>query len=102
MFSARIRRSYAGGHALADQRGLQFCHGADDGEHRPPHWAVRVDLILDADEADTKMVEFFQGHQQMPGAAGEAIELPDQDAVNFAVSCGCHEGIKFGSPLPPA
>src|SRR5277367_6087325 len=71
MFSPQLRGSHTSGHAFTDERRLQFCHGANDGEHRPPHRAVRVNLILDADEADAKMVEFFQGHQQMPGAAGE-------------------------------
>jgi hypothetical protein len=36
MLSARLSGSHAGGHALADQRRLQFGHGANDGEQRPP------------------------------------------------------------------
>jgi flavin-dependent dehydrogenase len=57
---------------------------ADDGEHRPTHRAVGVDLILDADEAHTEMVEFLQSRQQqMACAAREAIKFPDQHTIDF-------------------
>ena len=46
MLSSDLGGPHAGGHAFADERGLQFGHGADDGEHRSTHWAVGVYLIL--------------------------------------------------------
>ena len=81
---------------------FQFGHGADDGEHRPAHGAVGVDLILDADEAHAEMVELLQRRQQMARAAREAIEFPDQHAVDLAVSGGRHQGIELRPALPPA
>ena len=35
------RRFHAGGDPFADERRLQFCHGANDGEHGATHGAVR-------------------------------------------------------------
>jgi hypothetical protein len=52
VLASRLGGSHTGGHALADQRGFQLGHGADDGEHRPAHGGVGVHLILDADKAD--------------------------------------------------
>ena len=99
MLTARLSSPHAGGDALADERGLQLGHRADDGEHRPPHRTVGVDLILNADEADAEMVEFFQGHQQMARASREAIEFPDQHAVDLAVSGGRHQAVELGAAL---
>ena len=79
---------------------FEFSHGADDGEHRPTHRAVGVDLILNADEAHTEMVEFLQGRQQVACAAREAIKLPDQHTVDFAISCCCHQSIELRAALP--
>jgi hypothetical protein len=56
-----------------------------NGEHGAPHRAVRVDLILDADEANAEMVELLQCRQQVTRTAGKAIELPDQDTIDLAV-----------------
>ena len=102
MLSARLGGFHSGGHALADQRGLKFRHGADDGEHRPAHGAVGVHLILDADKAHAEMIEFFKRRQQMPGAAREAIEFPDQHAIDFMVSGRRHQGIELRAALPAA
>jgi hypothetical protein len=33
------------------------------------------------------MVEFLQSRQQVARAAGEPIEFPDQNAVDFSISC---------------
>ena len=65
MPSARRGSFHTGGDTFADQRRLKFGHGADDGEHGAAHRAIGVDLILDADKADAKMVEFLQGRQQV-------------------------------------
>ena len=65
MFSSRLSGSHAGGHSLADERGLQFGHCADDGEHRSTHGAVGVDLILYADEAHSEMIELFQRYPRL-------------------------------------
>src|ERR671919_150454 len=48
-------------------------NGTDDREHRSAHRAVRIDLILHADEADAEMFELLERGQQMGGAAREAI-----------------------------
>src|SRR5208337_1026335 len=54
----------------------------------------------DADEADPKVIELFERHQKMARAAGEAVELPDQHAVDLAVPGGRHQGIELGAALP--
>ena len=56
VFSPGFGGPHAGGHAFADERGLQFGHGADDREHCSTHRAVGIHLILDADEAHAEMV----------------------------------------------
>jgi hypothetical protein len=56
VFSACFGRPHAGSHALAEERRLQFGHGADDSEHCPTHGAVGIHLILDADEAHPKVL----------------------------------------------
>ena len=56
----------------------------------PAHGTIGVDLILHADEPNTEMVELFECHEQMARAAGEAVEFPDQHAVDLAVPGGCH------------
>jgi hypothetical protein len=66
---ARLGRPHTGSYPLADQRGLRFGHGADDGEHGPAHGTVGVDLILDADEANAGMIELLRRCQQVLGAA---------------------------------
>jgi hypothetical protein len=49
------------GHAsfdtLRNQGGLQLGHDPNEREHRFPHGALCIDLILEADKADAKMVE---------------------------------------------
>ena len=52
-----LRRGHARFDALRNQRGLQLRHRANDGEHRFPHGALRVNLILKTDKADAEMVE---------------------------------------------
>ena len=68
----------------------------------PAHGAVGIDLILDADEAHAEMVEFFERRQQMARAAREAVEFPDQHAVDLAVSGRRHQGAELGAALPTA
>ena len=63
---------------------------------------VGVHLILNADEADAEMVEFFQGREQMARASREAIEFPDQHAVDLAVSGRRHQAVELGAALPTA
>src|SRR3954469_2860238 len=72
MLAAGFGRAHAGGHALADERGLQLGHRADDGEHRPAHRAFGVDLILDADKAHAEVVERLECRQQVARAASWA------------------------------
>ena len=83
--AARLGGPHAGSDALADERGFQFGHGADDGEHGPAHRAVRVHLVLHTDEAHAEMVELLQRGEQVARAAGEAVKLPHQHAVDFLV-----------------
>jgi len=78
------------------------CHGANDGEHRTAHRAVGIDLVLDADEPDPKVVEFLQGRQQVARTAGEAVEFPDQHAVNVAAPGSHHQGVELGPTLAAA
>ncbi len=99
---ARFGRPHPGGDALADQGRLEFGHGADDGEHGPAHRAVGIDLILHADEADAEMVELLERGEQMARAAGEAVELPDQHAVDLAVAGGGHQRVELRPTLLPS
>ena len=48
------------------------------------------------------MVELFERHQQVARAAGEAVELPDQDAVELAPSRGGHQRGELRPALPAA
>src|SRR3954468_17575499 len=73
MFAGGFGRAHAGGHALADERGLQFGHRADDGEHRPAHRAIGVDLILDADKSHAEVVELLKRRQQVARAEATLI-----------------------------
>src|SRR3954453_14444878 len=75
MFHACFGCAHAGSHALADERELQFGHRADDGEHRPAHRAIGVDLILDADKSPPEVVELLERRQQVARAASKAIEF---------------------------
>ena len=77
-------------------------HRADDGEHRPAHRAIGVDLILDADKAHPEVVELLERRQQMARAASKAIEFPDQHAVDLVVPGSRHQGIELGAALPTA
>ena len=81
---------------------FQFRHGANDGKHGPAHRAIGVDLILDADEAHAEVVELLERHQQMARAAGEAVKLPDQHAVDLTIPGSGHQGIELRTPLPAA
>jgi len=56
-----LRGGHAGFDALRNQRGLQLGHRPNDRKHRFAHRALRIDLVLEADKADTQMVELFQG-----------------------------------------
>ena len=56
MPAVRLGDPRACGDPFADERGLHFGHGANDGEHRAAHRSVGVDLVLDADEPDPKVV----------------------------------------------
>jgi hypothetical protein len=100
--AARLGGPHAGGDALADQRRLKLGHGADDGEHRPAHRAGGVHLVLHADKANAEVVEFFQRRQKVARAAGEAVELPHQHAVDLLVARGRHQGVKLRPALPAA
>ena len=81
---------------------FEFSHSTDDGEHRPAHRAVGVDLILDADEAHPEMVELFKRYQQVACAASKTIEFPHQHAVDLVVSDRGHQGIQLRAALPAA
>jgi len=59
VFTACLSGSHPRGDALADERGFQFGHGTDDGEHGPAHRAVGIDLMIDADETHAEVVELF-------------------------------------------
>ncbi|MEY9195240.1 hypothetical protein ABIA16_000356 [Sinorhizobium fredii] len=48
------------------------------------------------------MVEFFERRQEMAGRAGEAVELPDQDTIKFAVAGAGHQGVELGAPFAAA
>src|SRR5215207_2569446 len=90
MLAAGFGRAHAGGHALADERGLPFGHRADDGEHRPAHRALGVDLILDADKAHAEVVEILE--------RGHAIELwRDPHLVHLVKHSALSSILKAGS-----
>ncbi len=74
---------------------FELGHGTDDGEHGAAHWAVRVNLVLDADEANPEVIEFFQRSQEMARVAGKAVELPNQHTVNFVVPSRRHKRIQL-------
>src|SRR5215217_6087490 len=100
MPAARLSGPHTGGDALADERRFQLGHGADDGEHGAAHGAVRVDLVLNAYKAHPEVVEFLKCRQQVARAAGEAVELPHQHAVDLLVARGRHQSVELG-PGPP-
>jgi len=55
--------------------------------HRAAHGAVCVHLVLDADKANAEMIEFFERRQQMLRTACETVAFPDQNTVDFPISC---------------
>jgi hypothetical protein len=57
---------------------------------------------LDVDEAHPEMVELFERGEQMARAPREAIEFPDQHAVDRAAPGGDHQGVELGPTLPSA
>src|ERR1041385_843948 len=57
LLATDLRGRHAGFDALRNQRGLQLRHCPNDREHRFPHRALRVDLILETDKANAEMVE---------------------------------------------
>jgi hypothetical protein len=59
-------------------------------------------LILNADEAHPEMVELFKRCQQVACAAREAVEFPDQHAVDLVFSDRRHQGIQLWAALPAA
>ena len=61
-----------------------------------------VDLVLDANEAHAEVVEFLKGGQKVAGGAGEAVEFPDQDAIDFAIADARHQSVEPGAPLAAA
>ena len=48
------------------------------------------------------MVELFECGEQVARAAGEAIELPDQYAVDFTVPGDRRQGVELGPTFPAA
>lgn len=59
-------------------------------------------MILDAAEADAEVIELLKGGQKVAGRASEAVEFPDQHAIEIAVSRGRHQGAELGAPFAPA
>lgn len=53
--------------------------------HGAAHGTVGVDLILNADEPNAEVTEFFKCCQQMGWVPGKATKLPDQHTVYVAV-----------------
>jgi len=49
-----------------------------------------------------RMVELLQRRQQVARAAGEAVELPHQHAVDLLVARGHHQGVELRPALPAA
>src|SRR5262245_23430839 len=52
-----LRRGHASFDTLRNQRGLQLGHRSNDCEHRFPHGALCIDLVLEANKANLQMVE---------------------------------------------
>ena len=72
------RRPHASRHTLANEGRFQLGHRADDGEHGPAHGAIGINLVLNTDEAHREVLELLLCVQEVLGAAGKPVELPDQ------------------------
>ena len=62
MLAPHVSRFHADTDAFANQRRLQFCHGRDNREHGPAHWARAVAVgnpngLEQADKADQEIAE---------------------------------------------
>jgi hypothetical protein len=60
LLATGLRGGHAGFDALGNQRGLQLGHRPKNRKQRFPHAALCIDLVLEADKADTQMVELLQ------------------------------------------
>ena len=77
---------HAGFDPFANQVTLQLGHGSDDRKHDLAHRAVGVDLVLDADNADARLIEILEHSHQMGHAPGEAVELPDERHIELVIA----------------
>ena len=81
---------------LADEVPLELGQGREDVEDQLPAAGRRVDALLEAPEADLPFLELPHGVDQVPDAAAQAVELPDDEGVALPEVC---EGLIEPRPL---
>ena len=88
-------RFHASTDAFANQRRLQFCHGRDNREHGPAHWAGCVNLILNANKSHAEVIEFFNLNSAVGAkqSSGKLLMLNQ---------CLCLESSKMANPFGEA
>ena len=86
-------RFHAGTNAFANQRRFQFCHGRDNREHGPAHWAGCVNLILNADKSYAEVIEFFKICQKVARGTGKSVEFPHKYAIELKITNAAHQCI---------
>src|SRR5208337_854721 len=72
---------------LADDVPLELGQGGEDVEDQLPAAGGRVDALLEASEADLPFLEMSHGLDEVPDAAAQAVELPDDEGVTLPEVC---------------
>src|SRR5439155_17931150 len=83
--------------ALADDVPLQFGKGGHYGEEELTKRGVRVDGLVQANEANVERLKLFQCEQHFLGRASEPIEADDYDDIEHSLPRVCHQRIQSRS-----
>ena len=96
LLSAGPGRVEPGPGPLADDVPLELGQGGEDVEDQLAAAGRRVDALLEAPEADLPFLELPDGLDEVPDAAAQAVELPDDEGVPLPEVC---EGLIEPRPL---
>jgi hypothetical protein len=78
--------AHAGPDPFDDQVALELGDGADDDHHGTAQRAPGVDILAEADELDSQVVELVQHLEEVADGASHAVEGPDQDDVETVLA----------------
>src|SRR5450759_2211160 len=79
---------------FGDERALQLCDCAENGEHHLAHRSGRVHLFRQAHELNAQSAERLQRPQQVRHRPGESVELPNDDRIESSPVGVGHQAVQ--------